>query len=140
MPPAPDNLSYFVEGLGSFSGVFFGVVAGSIVTLLVNYLAQRLDERSQIKNLVFELSLNCTKLEEWLEELTKYRNAVNGDSLDSYYGYIRLSSAIGVTTNQLHTRGVLYRHLSHEHIAQLQEAFTDLSIYGCTGSASIGKS
>jgi hypothetical protein len=80
--------------------------------------------------LVFELELNCRKLEDWLEELGKYRNSVNGDSLHTYFGYFKLSSTIGVTASQLHTAGVLYKYLSHKHIGQMQEVFNELSLSG----------
>ena len=120
----------FAAGLGEFSGVFLGVLAGTAVTILVRLYLQRRDEKGQVRNLVFELELNCRKLETWLEELGKYRNAVNGDSLHTYFGYFKLSSTIGVTAFQLHTAGVLYKYLSHEHIGHMQEVFNDLSLPG----------
>lgn len=123
-------VSYLWQGFGAFTGVFLGVIAGTAVTVLVHHWFYRRNEKMQIKNMKFELELNCRKLEGWLEELNKYRNSVNGDSLHTYFGYYKLSSAIGVATNQLHTSGVLYKYLSHEHIGQIQEVFNDLSLPG----------
>jgi hypothetical protein len=125
-----ESSQLFFTGLGAFTGVFLGVVAGTLVTILTHLWLQRRHEFNQIRNLVFELELNCKKLEGWLEELGRYRNAVNGDSLLRYYGYYKISSGVGVTAHQLHESGLLYKYLSHEHIGQLQEVFTDLSLPG----------
>ncbi len=120
----------FYKGLGQFFGVFFGVIAGTAVTIAAQKWLYRSSEKQQIKNLKFELELNCKKIQEWQEELIRYRNAVNGDSLLDYFGYFKLSSFIGVTVFQLHTAGVIYKYLSHEHIGQLQEVYNNLSLHG----------
>lgn len=120
----------FLGGLGQFTGIFLGVVAGTAVTILVQKWDQLRNEKKQIANLKFELTLNIKKVESWLEELEKYRNALNGDSIHDYFGYFNLSSAVVVVAFQLHQSGLIYRHLSHEHIGQLQEVFNDLSING----------
>ena len=133
MPQTPDPsplLTAFVNGFGQFLGIFLGVIAGTAVTLLVQFWIRKRDEKSQVKNLKFELDLNSSKIEEWLEELAKYRNAVNGDSIQNYFGYFKLSSFIGVTAYQIHQSGLLYKHLSHEHIRQMQEVFNDFSFNG----------
>ena len=125
-----DYTALFFQGLGQFTGVFLGVVAGTIVTILVHRWFSSRAESNQLRNFIFELELNAKKLEGWLEELTKYRNAVNGDSLLTYFGYFKFSSFIGVTASQLHGSGAIYKYLSHEHIGQLQEVYNTLSING----------
>lgn len=125
-----DYMALFVQGLGQFTGVFLGVIAGTIVTILVHKWFTNRAESNQLGNFKFELELNAKKLEGWLEELTKYRNAVNGDSLLTYFGYFKLSTFIGVTAFQLHGSGAIYKYLSHELIGQLQEVYNELSING----------
>ena len=123
-------LPSFFQGLGQFLGVFLGVIAGTAVTILTHYCFNRARKKQELANLLFELNLNSKKLNNWLEELTKYRNAVNGDSLLYYFGYFKLSSVIGITMYQLHTSGRLYKLLTHEQIEKIQEAFSTLAISG----------
>ncbi|MFQ5647487.1 MAG: hypothetical protein ACE5GM_11205, partial [bacterium] len=46
-----------------------------------------------------------------LEEITKYRNAVNGETLDMYSGYFDLSDIISVTANAMFIDGLLCKIL-----------------------------
>ena len=128
MPSAEDAeyFNYVVQGLG----VFFGVIAGSAVTLLVQYLIQYKDVQQQTKNLKFELELNVGKIDAWLDELGNYRNAVNGDALHNYFGYFDLSNAVSNTMNAMFLSGRLYKKLTHDQIGQLQAVFTTLSFNG----------
>ena len=80
-------MEYFLQGFG----VFLGVICGTAVTLVVVYINKRKNLNQQIKNLKFELDYNIKKLDSWIEEVEKYRNAVNGDALGSYYGEFDLS-------------------------------------------------
>jgi len=125
-----DYLALFIQGLGQFSGVFLGVIAGTAVTILAQKWLTSQSEQKQLNNFKFELELNSKKIEEWLTELGKYRNAVNGDSLLNYFGYFRFSSFIGVIASQLHGSGAIYKHLSHDHIGQLQIIYNELSLQG----------
>ena len=125
-----DYLSIFTQGLGQFSGVFLGVLAGTIVTILAQKWLLNRSESNLLSNFKFELELNDKKLKGWLEELIKYRNAVNGDSLPTYFGYFKFSTFIGVMAFQLHGSGAIYKHLSHDLIGKLQEVYNDLSTNG----------
>lgn len=117
---------------GEFTGVFLGILAGTAVTILVQKWERFLQKGQAISNLQFEIDLNIKKLEGWLQELVKYRNALNTESLNDYFGYFKLSSAVGVIAFQLHQSGLIYEYLSHEQIGQLQEVFNDLSHNGET--------
>ena len=119
MPSAEDAvyLNYVVQGFG----VFLGVIAGTAVTLLVQYLIQYKDIQQQTKNLKFELELNVGKIDAWLDELGKYRNAVNGDALHNYFGYFDLSRTVSNTTSTMFISGRLYKKLTHDQIGQLQD-------------------
>lgn len=128
MPSAEDAvyLNYVVQGFG----VFLGVIAGTAVTLLVQYLIQYKDIQQQTKNLKFELELNVGKIDAWLDELGKYRNAVNGDALHNYFGYFDLSRTVSNTTSTMFISGRLYKKLTHDQIGQLQAVFSTLSFNG----------
>jgi hypothetical protein len=119
-------MSYFFQGLG----VFLGVLAGTFVTILVHLYFQRRAETQQTRNLKFELDLNMRKIDAWLEELARCRNAVNGDSLHAYFGYFDLSKSVSITASEMLQSGLLYKKLSHEQIGQLQVVFSDLSFKG----------
>ena len=119
-------LNPLIQGLG----IAGGLIAGVLVSLLVKFYQQRRKEVEQTRNLRFELELNVTKIMAWLEEIGKYRNAVNGDSLHNYFGYFDLSRALFVTANQMLQSGLLYKKLSHDEVGQLQNIAVDLSLSG----------
>ncbi len=120
----------FSMGLGQVVGVFLGVVAGVAITIAVEYVRNRCARKQELINLNFELDVNLGKIKAWMEEITKWRNAINADSLSQYYGYFDLSSAIVATTNSLFIAGKLYNTLTYDHIVKLQGVFKDLSVSG----------
>ncbi len=124
------NLQAFFQGFGIFFGVFIGIVSGFAINFLIKYFESRGSKKQEIKNLVFELEINIEKIKGWLEETVKYRNAVNGDDILSYFGYFNFATAISVTANSLFTRGRLYEILSHKQISELQAMFNELSNTG----------
>jgi len=108
-------------------GVFIGIVAGVIITILVQTYRAWRSEKQTLKNLEFEISLNVRRIDDWLEESNKWRNAVNSDSLQTYNGYFDLSKALFATANSMLATGSLYRHLDRDDIASLQLAGADLN-------------
>jgi len=80
-------MNYFLQGFG----VFLGVIAGVTIALITQWINEKRKESQKVKNLKFEFGLNIDKINKWLEENTKYRNAVNGDALNNYFGYFDLS-------------------------------------------------
>jgi len=123
-------MNYFSTGLGQVIGVFLGVVAGVCINLAVEYVRNRRIRKQELTNLKFELNMNIAKIDAWLEEVTKWRNAINADNFLQYFGYFNLSSAISATTSSLFIAGKLYNELTYDHIVKLQEVFKDLSIFG----------
>ncbi|MBI4483150.1 MAG: hypothetical protein HY652_09690 [Acidobacteria bacterium] len=119
-------MNYFLQALGAF----FGVLAGTAVTILVGLYFQRRNETQQTRNLKFELELDIKKIETWLEEIQRYRNAVNGDSLHTYFGYFDLSRIVSVTANAMFQSGLLHKKLSHDQIGKLQVIFSEFSVFG----------
>lgn len=113
-----------------FLGVFLGVVAGTAVNIATTWFLAYRSETQQVRNLNFELKLNLRKIDRWLEEITAWRNAVNGDSLNNYFGYFDFSRFITVTANNMFQSGRLYKYLSEDQIGDLQVIASELSPYG----------
>jgi hypothetical protein len=117
-------MNYFLQGFG----VFLGVIAGVVITILTQLINDKIRESQKVKNLKFELKLNIKKIDKWSEELNKYRNAVNGDTFDSYFGYFNLSRFVTVTANEMFQTGLLYKYLDHDAIEKLQIISTEFSV------------
>lgn len=109
---------------------FLGVIAGTAVTIATQIFFQRKSENQKIDNLKFEFLLNIKKIDSFLDELTKYRNAVNGDSLAMYFGYFDLSRVVSVIANDMFLSGLLYKYLTHEDIGKVQVIFSEFSLSG----------
>ena len=65
-----------------------------------------------------------------MEELEKYRNKVNGDALEDYFGYFALSKILNSTINQAFAVGLIYKLFKDEDIRQLQDFLTEFTING----------
>ncbi len=117
-------MNYFLQGFG----VFLGVVAGVAITLITQWINERRKESLKVKNLKFEFELNIKKINQWLEEITKYRNAVNGDALNNYFGYFDLSRFVSVTANDMFSSGLLYKYLDHDDIGKVQVIYSEFSV------------
>lgn len=116
-------MDYLLQGFG----VFLGVVAGVAITLITQWINEKSKESQKVKNLKFELELNIKKINEWLEEITKYRNAVNGDALTNYFGYFDLSRFVYPTANDMFLSGLLYKYLDYDAIGKLQVIASEFS-------------
>ena len=119
-------MNYFLHGLG----VFIGLLAGTTVTILTQLYFAKRGQTQQTQNLKFELELNVSKIDTWLEELEKYRRAVNGDALHNWSGYFDIGKAVFVTANAMFAYGSLYKVLDKDDIAALQKSFSELSLGG----------
>ncbi len=124
------EMDEFYNGLGIAVGVFVGVVGGTGVALVTQWVSQKRSESQQVSNLRFELDLNVKKIDGWLEEITRYRNAVNAQNLNTYFGYFDLSRFLMVTSNNLLYSGLLFKHLDYEDIGKLQVISSELSASG----------
>lgn len=116
-------MNYFLQGFG----VFLGVVAGVAITLITQWINEKSKESQKVKNLKFEFDLNIKKIDKWLEEINKYRNAVNGDVLNNYFGYFDLSRFVSVTANNMFLSGLLYKYLDYDAIGKLQVIYSEFS-------------
>ncbi|MCH8343907.1 MAG: hypothetical protein IH983_07960 [Planctomycetes bacterium] len=111
-------------------GVFLGVLAGTAVTILAGLFLQSRKQKQQEGNLRFEFELNIHRIDGWLEDLTRYRNAINGDALHTFFGYFDLSKVIYPTANAMFLSGTLYKKLSLDQIGKLQVLFATFSLGG----------
>lgn len=119
----PYGSQYFLHGFG----VFLGVIAGVVVTLIVQWYTRLKQEAQVVENFKFELKLNIKKIDVFLGYLTNYRNKANSDSLDLFFRYFDLSRTIWLTTNYVFRSGLLYRCLEHLDIEKLQETMWGFS-------------
>ena len=119
-------MTYLLHGFG----VFLGVLAGTVVTILVQSYFAKQAQTQQTQNLRFELELNEAKIDMWMKELEKYRDAVNGDALHNWFGYFDLGKVISVTASAMLSSGLLYKVLDKHDIASLQEVFHELTLAG----------
>lgn len=114
-------IGYLFQGIG----ILIGIVIGTMVTLIAQWFVQRQKENETLKYLKFEIDLNITKIDRWLEEINNYRNAVNSDTLNIYFGYFDLAR---VATNFYYNTfysGLLYKYLDFESINELQVIFSE---------------
>lgn len=110
----------FLKGVGICVGVFIGVVAGTLVTLLIQWANEKRLECQLLQRLKFELRLNIRKIDQWLAEMVSYRNAVNANGMQTYFGYFDLSRYVSVMANTMFVSGLIYKYLSDDEIGKLQ--------------------
>lgn len=122
-------MSDFYNGLGIAVGVLVGILAGTGVTLFVQFVNQWRLEKLWLGYLKYEISLNIQKIDAWQQELGRYRNAVHANNLAMYPGYFDLSRFLTVTVNNLLNAGLLYKHLGYQDIGKLQAASGEFSVF-----------
>jgi len=113
-----------------FSGVFAGIVAGVVINLIVSWIFTKNNNKNWKNNLKFEINYNIKKIESFIDEITEYRNKVNGDSLDSYFGYFPLSKVLTSTINQIFNNGLAYRFFKDKDIKQLLDFVSEFTYGG----------
>ncbi len=122
------NMDYFLNGLGIVVGVFAGAVAGTLVTIAVQLWWRSAAEKQQKKNLRFELQFNSGKIDSWLDTLAEYRNAINGNTIDTCFTYFDLSQVISFTIKATLESGLLHRTLTPGHMGQLLAIFSEFAL------------
>lgn len=103
-----------------FFGVFAGIMAGVVIHLAVEAVKNYRIQKRMKNNLKFEIGFNIGRIDSLLQELSKYRNKVNGDALYSYFGFFHLSKMIKTTMLQMFFTGSIYKYLKHDEIGKLQ--------------------
>ena len=116
--------NYILHGFG----VFLGVIAGVTIMLLIRWIDTNAHKKRQLDNLRFEFELNIKKIDGWLEESRTLRNAINGGTINRYFGYFNLSRFVIVTTDKMFITGLLYEILDYDDIGKLQGIVSDFTI------------
>lgn len=117
-------INSFIQGFG----IFFGVIAGTAVTICSQWLMNKRVEKQKIKNIAIELTFMQQQIKSWLSSFSLYRNAINGDALETWAEYIDVSKVLKTSLIESFTSGLIYKHLDNSLAADIQLALTDLSI------------
>lgn len=126
--PTVPTTDYVLHGFG----VFLGIIAGVAIMLMVGWLTSLRQKKKQVRNLIFEFKLNIKKIDDWLQECTKFRNAINGGTLNRYYSSFQFSRFVIVTADRMFRQGELYALLDYEDIGKLQEVTSYYALYSDT--------
>lgn len=110
------------EFFATLLGAAIGVPAGSLVQFLAQAFIDRGREARQRASLLKEVEYNLLILRSLREEATKFRNAVNGRALGTYFGYLSFSDGLFVQTSELAKNGNLYRWFDVATISTIQKA------------------
>ncbi len=122
-------MGYFIQGFGIVVGVTAGVIAGTLVTVMIKYIEKRIAGTQRKKNLKFEFQFDIKKIKSFKAKLNNYLNAVTGDALKTYHGYIALSKLIYPTAQSMFNDGSLYKLFDKtEDLVKLQKALSNYTI------------
>lgn len=113
---------YFLEGLG----IAVGLISSIVVWMGYHLWVRSRGEKMMLKNVVVEFRMNIKQIDTLLEELMKCRTAVGAQTLREYVGYFDLSRCIWVTTNQMFSSGLIYKHFKEDNIDKLLGMFAAL--------------
>ena len=108
-------MDYFLQGFS----IFLGVIAGTAVTILTQKFILWHEEKQKIANLKFEITFNIKKIDRWMESLTGYRNAVNGDAITTWAEYLDLSRIVKSTLEDMIQSGLIYKKMSSDSVSHL---------------------
>ena len=117
-------INSFIQGFG----IFWGVVAGTAVTLCSQWVMNKRAEKQKLKNIEIELIFMQQQIKSWLTSFSQYRNAINGDALETWAEYIEVSKVLKTSLIESFTSGLIYRHFDNSLAADIQLALTDFSI------------
>ena len=117
-------INSFIQGFG----IFWGVVAGTAVTICSQWLINKRTEKQKIKNIKIELTFMQQQIRTWLTSFGLYRNAINGDALETWAEYIDVSKVLKTSLIDSFTSGLIYKYLDNSLAADIQLALTDLSM------------
>ena len=109
-----------MEFWATLLGAAVGVVAGTLVQYGVQALTNYSTERNQRSALKKEVQLNLALVAEIKAEATRLRNAINGDALPKYFGYLNFERGLFSQSNVLLSNGKLYNWFSIDELRKLQ--------------------
>jgi hypothetical protein len=112
----------------TFLGAAFGVVAGTLVQFFTQSLFNRSTEKEQRSGLKKEMQANLALVSDLKAQAAVFRNAINGDSLNKYFGYFTFERGLFSQTTALLNSGKLYKWFSIEDLRKLQLISTKLNV------------
>ena len=101
--------------------VFVGIVAGTLVTLLVAFVLERLKKKKIKRNIKFEISFNIRKIQEWKGLLDTVLEASNSDNMEDCFVLFDFQKIILWTVNKTISDGTVYDYIDYESIVTLQK-------------------
>lgn len=116
-----------VDFWGALVGAAVGVVAGTVVQFLVQKLLNSGVERDQRAALKKEMLANQQLIDELQGEATRFRNAINGDAVASYFGFFNYERGIFDQGRALLSAGLLYKWFEIDDLRKLQLVAITLS-------------
>jgi hypothetical protein len=102
-------------------GAAVGVVAGAFIQYIVAILLARGEQKRQRQALKKEMQYNLQVVSDLSDECRRLRNAVNGDTLKLYFGYLAYERAFFTQSIALLNNGLLYRWFPIEALQKLQK-------------------
>lgn len=108
--------------------ILIGIVIGTIINILVSTATHYVNRRSLRKNLVIEFQMNLKTIDFLVEEVVRYRNAINSGTLQEFYGYFAFGRIMHPAGNEAFIKGHLYKWLTDDLIIDLNDAYFFLSI------------
>jgi hypothetical protein len=109
-------------------GAAAGVVAGALIQYIVQFFIGRLEQRRQRQALKKEMEYNLQVVADLIVECTNLRNAVNGNALNMYFGYLQYERGIFAQSIALLNNGLLYRWFTIEALKKLQRITSILNV------------
>lgn len=109
-------------------GAAVGVIAGAFIQYIVQHYVDRRTERHQRAALKKEMQCNLQLISELIAESGRFRNAVNGDALTSYFGYLNYEKGLFAQAGALLSSGMLYRWFSIEQLKKVQAVSYTLNV------------
>jgi hypothetical protein len=112
----------------TFLGAAFGVVAGTLVQFGTQYLFNHFTGKEQRSALKKEMQANLALVSDLKAEATRFRNAINGDSLNKYFGFFNFERGLFIQSTALMNSGKLYKWFSIDDLRKLQVISTKLTL------------
>jgi hypothetical protein len=109
-------------------GAAVGVVAGALIQYIAQHFVDRNAQVRQRHALKMEMQYNLQVVSDLSDECARFRNAVNGDTLKIYFGYLGYEKALWSQTNALLNSGLLYHWFPVGVLKKLQKISTVLNV------------
>src|SRR5207302_9686462 len=110
-------------------GAAAGVIAGALIQYIVQMFLDSNAQKRQRRALKKEMQYNLLVVSDLSDEYGRLRNAVNGDALTTYFGYLNYGKGFFNQSIALLNNGLLYQWFSIEALKKLQKVSTILNVH-----------